>query len=190
MTDAPDPAFKMLLNNAVGFLNRAIRDAGNRPNALAIGVYTAIELVLKARLAHEHWSLMVTKSPNRTKFEAGDFVSVSFDDACIRLRDIVQEPLPDETREAFDDLRKIRNRLVHFSPPEEAFYGLEAASITTATRMAALKAWYLLVKLMKEDWKQTFEPYALEVEAIEVAGRRAEGSWDEMIRNPALRTGG
>ena len=64
----PDKAFHRLTLNAMSFLRLATSDYANRANQMAIRVYTAIELILKARLLHEHWSLMVSQRPNRAAF--------------------------------------------------------------------------------------------------------------------------
>jgi len=169
-----DPAFKLLADNGSAFLLRSIKDASNRSDVFAVGVYTAIELFLKARLAHEHWSLMVNRSPDRAKFEAGDFVSVTFEEACVRLRDILQDPLPAETRVAFDELRKIRNRIIHFSPPGGDAVGVEASRLQQTTRLAALKAWALLVQLLETQWAGPFSELGGLVEEVAKAGRKTE----------------
>ncbi len=59
----PDAAFHRMTLNAMRFLRLAVQDVANRPDQMAIRVYTAIELILKARLLHEHWSLIVAKNP-------------------------------------------------------------------------------------------------------------------------------
>lgn len=169
-----DPAFERLASNGAGFLLRSVKDASNRPDMFAVGVYTAIELFLKARLAHEHWSLMVSRSPDRARFETGDFVSVTFEEACNRLRDVLQDPLPDETRDAFNALRMIRNRIVHFSPPGVEAIGVDATRTKDLTRATALKAWALLVELLVTRWAGPFSELSGLVEEIGDAGRRTQ----------------
>lgn len=103
-----------LTDNAIDFLNRAIDEFKDRPKYSIINFYTAVELFLKARLSREHWSLIVRKSPDRKKFEAGDFDSVTFDEACERLKNVVESPVPERARNNFDAIRKHRNKMVHF----------------------------------------------------------------------------
>jgi hypothetical protein len=74
-----------LIKNALDFLKHAIDDFSTHPKHSVINFYTAVELFLKARLLEEHWSLIVVKDPDRRKFEAGDFISVTFEEACNRL---------------------------------------------------------------------------------------------------------
>lgn len=142
-----------LTENAVDFLNRAIDDFKDRPKYSIINFHTAVELFLKARLSHEHWSLIVLKAPDRQKFEVGDFHSVSFDEACVRLHNIVQSPVPDGARKNFDAVRKHRNKMVHFF--HEADGGGEVAAIAGEQ----LRAWYDLHKLLTTQWSPIFVAY-------------------------------
>ncbi|HEV7659990.1 MAG TPA: hypothetical protein VGO55_09115 [Allosphingosinicella sp.] len=95
-----------LVSNAVDFLTLATEELKGRPKHSIIAFHSAVELFLKARLMQEHWSLVVTKSPDLTSFQTGDFISVSFEDACHRLAKVVGSPLPEPTRRAFDNVRK------------------------------------------------------------------------------------
>jgi hypothetical protein len=135
---------------------------------MAIRVYTAIELILKARLLHEHWSLIVSKNPSRSAFDAGDFVSVTFEDACKRLADAVLDPVPPKARDSFNELRKLRNLIVHFVPPDgEGLMGRVKAE--REMRKTSMEAWGALHKLMSKEWKPIFEPYFGELDRIEQA---------------------
>ncbi|MFD9691531.1 hypothetical protein ACFWXO_37875 [Kitasatospora sp. NPDC059088] len=76
----------------------------------------AAEVLLKARLLQEHWSL-VFKDPgraDRARFQSGDFESCGTAETIARLRGIVGLELP---RSAEDELKKLaawRNALQHF----------------------------------------------------------------------------
>ncbi len=72
---------------------------------------------------------MVTKDPDRQKFESGDFVSISFEEACARLNKIVQSGIPEPARKNFDAIRKHRNKMVHFF--HEAHSGSENPRLRT-----------------------------------------------------------
>jgi hypothetical protein len=93
-----DELFARLIENALDFLNRAIEEFKTHPKYSIIHFYAAAELFLKARLLHEHWSLVVLKDPDRQKFEAGDFLSVPFAVACERLHKVAQSAVPGSTR--------------------------------------------------------------------------------------------
>jgi hypothetical protein len=103
-----------LIKNAIDFLSSAIEEFQTKPKYSIIHFYTAVELFLKARLLHEHWSLIVLKDPDLTKFESGNFISLSFEVACERLRRVAQSPVPETAQKNFDTIRKHRNKMVHF----------------------------------------------------------------------------
>jgi hypothetical protein len=144
-----------LTENAVDFLTRAIDDFKDQPKYSIINFYTAVELFLKARLLHEHWSLIVLKDPDRAKFEKGDFQSVSFEAACERLQNVVQSPVPAAARKNFDTIRKHRNKMVHFFHDTERPSGPETESIA----LEQLRAWHDLHDLLTVDWAPIFESF-------------------------------
>jgi hypothetical protein len=53
--------FDALANNAFDFLNRAIADFEKYPKYSVIHFCAAVEMLLKAKLMREHWSLVVSK---------------------------------------------------------------------------------------------------------------------------------
>ncbi|WP_234319431.1 hypothetical protein [Streptomyces sp. NRRL S-237] len=76
----------------------------------------AAEVLLKARLVQEHWSL-VFKDPGiakRDRFEAGDFDSCTTTGAIARLRDIAGVTIGDKPAKSLAILAKWRNRLQHY----------------------------------------------------------------------------
>jgi hypothetical protein len=140
---------KSLVENALEFLDKAIGEIESSPKHSIINFYSAVELLLKARLLHEHWSLVVTKDPDRQRFESGDFVSVNFDEACVRLRKIVQSPISDSAVRNFDTIRKHRNRVVHF------YHGADLREVVSEQ----LRAWYDLHQLLTVQWKVAFNDF-------------------------------
>lgn len=110
----PATPLERLIANAFYFLTGALQQIKDDPQRSVIDFYAALELFLKARLLREHWSLIVTKDPDIRQFAKGDFVSVTFDGACNRIRRVLGQQIPQEAREAFDAVRKHRNRMVHF----------------------------------------------------------------------------
>jgi hypothetical protein len=153
---------KRLVENALEFLDKAIKEIKSDPKHSIINFYSAVELLLKARLLHEHWSLVVAKEPDRQRFESGNFVSVTFDEACARLRKIVQSPISEKAAKNFDAIRRHRNRVVHF------YHEAEFSEIASEQ----LRAWYDLHQLLDAQWKQEFKDWQLEFADIE---RRLRG---------------
>ena len=156
------PTVDDLIANATDFLKSATADLKTRPKHSVIAFYTAVELVLKARLMAEHWTLAVSKNADRGSFAKGDFVSVGFDEACVRLRNVVGSPLSDDARAIFDNLRKHRNKMVYFYHEGEAD---EAA--LEAIALEQLLGWRALVGLIENQWQAVFANMAFDVTAID-----------------------
>ncbi|WP_405473981.1 hypothetical protein [Streptomyces canus] len=91
----------------------------------------ATEVLLKARLVREHWSL-VFKDPGkaaRSAFEQGKFESCSINATMDRLADIANVPITQKQRSAIKDLAETRNALTHYGHTANA-YAVEARAVT------------------------------------------------------------
>lgn len=161
-----DPVFGRIVSNAFSFLRLATSDFVNRPNQAAIRVYTAVELVLKARLLHHDWQLVPSKAVARERFEAGDFHSVPFEAACSRLAGDVGDPVPEALKDRFNALRIRRNVIVHFAPLENTDL-LSNRANEKETRRLCREAWSGLHMLMRTTWKPVFLGWESELDAIE-----------------------
>lgn len=108
--------FNSLTSNAFDFLERGIAEFDTSPKYSVIHFCAAVEMLLKARLMREHWSLIVSKpeQANLEKFMAGDFISVTMNETRIRLRDIANEDIPDDAFCSFRELTTHRNKMIHF----------------------------------------------------------------------------
>ncbi|MFE6816208.1 hypothetical protein [Streptomyces sp. NPDC057677] len=94
-------------------------DPGPRSLKYAVlHLQAAAEVLLKARLEREHWSLVAEKITDkklsRVKFEQGDFFSIAPSEAVRRLRDIVGFDVSTEEASNLDTLTKTRNALQHY----------------------------------------------------------------------------
>lgn len=80
-----------------------------------IHLVAAIELMLKARLVEEHWSLIIkdTNQLNQTKFKSGDFKSLNIDEAISRIVNVCGIKISDKNRKRIDRLKKERNKIIH-----------------------------------------------------------------------------
>ncbi|MCY9848904.1 hsdR [Pectobacterium jejuense] len=134
------------------FLQKAQDEFASSPTHSIVSFWTAVELLLKVPLAHEHWSLVCSgKKIVRKKYREGDFQSITFAEACERLSDVLEKPLPPATLKAFDKIRQHRNRVVHFY--HDAFSEEDKAKLLAEQA----DAWFALNRLMREDWKSLFE---------------------------------
>lgn len=113
--------FFTLIDNALDYLLSAAEHARadeRRSWKYAVLHLTAgVELLVKARLEREHWSLLfadVDKAA-QSALESGDFRSVDFETACNRLENIATVTIDEPTVRHLDQLWKLRNRVQHFA---------------------------------------------------------------------------
>lgn len=147
--------FENLVRNGIDFLEKAMFQLENDPKHSVINFYTAVEIFLKAPLVHEHWTLVVVdRDLNRKNYEAGDFLSVSFEDASTRLSAALNQPLKKSAKEAFDKVRKHRNRMVHFY--HSGIDGKQRDEI----KLEQAQAWFELNRFVTDTWREQFRPFA------------------------------
>lgn len=164
MTDS----FADVTNNAFDFLARAIDELEANPKYSVIHFYSAIELFLKTRLLKEHWALVVMKPDQADKaaFQKGDFQSVGLNEAADRLNKIAKDGLQPEEKTCFDNLRKERNRMIHFFHPAQ---GEDAAAKKIIEKIVAeqCRGWFYLHRLLVERWGDHFKPYADDIQKMD-----------------------
>ncbi len=103
----------------VSVVNHLQPDTGGTPRDIKYAVLhlqAAAEVLLKARLAREHWSL-VFKDPGKaasTKYDDASFDSCTTAAAVERLRNIAGIDITKKEADALDDLARDRNRLQHY----------------------------------------------------------------------------
>ena len=108
-----------LLENAEDFLREAVKYAKvSSPRDwkyAALHLWSALELLLKALLETEHWSLLFedVNKASRKKLEEGDFQTVRFDTALERIGGIVGISILDRDLRYLRQLRDLRNRMTH-----------------------------------------------------------------------------
>lgn len=159
---APATDFENLVRNGIDFLEKAMSQLDDDPKHSVINFYTAVEIFLKAPLVHEHWTLVVIdRDLNRQKYEAGDFLSVTFEDACTRLGTALNKQLKPSAKEAFDKVRKHRNRMVHFY--HDGIDGKQRDEI----KLEQAQAWFELNRFIVDTWRDKFEPFLFEVRKME-----------------------
>lgn len=98
----------------------------------------ATEVLLKARLLQEHWSL-VFREPgraDRARFKSGDFESCGTPEVINRLRNILGVDLPKQAVDEINQLAKWRNALQH--------YGLTTPASAVESRAAQIFDFLLL----------------------------------------------
>ena len=159
--------FRRLVENAFDFLDRSIEEIEERPKYSLIHFYAAVELFLKARLASEHWSLVVTQRQEADwqKFVDGDFRSVSLEEAAKKLDKVIRSGLTNHELRAFQYVAKHRNEAVHFF--HKANYDKNRKRAIRIIVKQQLHAWYFLHRLLRERWKTIFDKWDKKITNID-----------------------
>lgn len=93
------------------------QDVGPRSIKYAVlHLHAATEVLLKARLVQEHWSLVFDDPGHATadRFKSGDFKSCTVEEAVRRLRSIAGVTITGKEESALADLGRDRNALQHY----------------------------------------------------------------------------
>ena len=152
--------FESLTRNAFDFLERGIGEFDQAPKYSVIHFCAAVEMLLKARLMKEHWSLIVSKpeQANLAKFMGGDFASVTMDEARARIRDIAGEDIADDAFNSFRALANHRNKMIHFFHPDVEGDGQAKAQIVAEH----CRSWFHLHRLLNR-WQPYFRDFRTEI---------------------------
>ena len=159
--------FQELADNAFDFLEKASDQLEKEPKYSAINFFTGIELLLKARLLSEHWTLVYADPATAVKdgFAKGDFISVSLDAAIARLRKVVGTQISAKAVSAFDVLRQHRNQLMHF---HHADYGPKPSKPALAQVAAEqCRAWFYLHSLLTKEFDIEFGKYKSRIQGLQ-----------------------
>ncbi|MFF7338508.1 hypothetical protein ACFZAT_14285 [Streptomyces sp. NPDC008163] len=108
-----------------------------------IHLNAAAEVLLKARLQDEHWSLVFDdpRKATRRAFASGTFTSCTMADAVTRLRDTAQVTLTEDEQNVLKRLGQDRNALQH--------YGLTHSARAVESRTG--QALDFLLRFLKEE---------------------------------------
>lgn len=149
---SPGEDVQALIANGMDFLDKAIDEfEAEKYKHSIISFWTAVEILLKVPLVSEHWTLACTgKKISRSNYLAGDFQSVSYEDTCSRLKDVLEKPLSADTEKRFKAIQNHRNRAVHFF--HKAFTEADAKEILAELA----SAWFALNRYLREDWHSVF----------------------------------
>lgn len=123
------------LENGLDYVASAVEHLGDSgsPRSLkyaTLHLFSGVEVLLKERLRREHWSLVFADpdKANLASFDSGDFKTVDFDSALIRLAGVCRVTTSRREKEALNSLRLSRNRLQHYGTTET----VEAVKATAA----------------------------------------------------------
>ncbi|MYL85189.1 hypothetical protein GTA51_18995 [Desulfovibrio aerotolerans] len=157
--------FDSLVRNAFDFLERAVTEFESFPKYSVIHFCAAVEMILKARLMREHWSLIVSKpeQANYARFVSGDFISVTMDEARARLRDIARVEIPNEAFDSFRTIAKHRNKMVHFFHCDVDSEGKAKQQIVSEQ----CRSWFYLYRQL-DRWGAHFSDFNSDIARAEI----------------------
>lgn len=163
--------FNGLVYNAIDFFNHALNEKQikNNPKYSLLNFVSGVELILKARLMHEHWSLIL-EDPSKadfSKFKEGDFKSINSTIALERIKKILNEKIKDDYFGEIKYIRDHRNKLVHF-------YNQSYLNSTDPTHIKKIedvkieqcRTWYRLYNTLNKEWGEIFLSFKKELNLI------------------------
>tara|TARA_R110000868_G_scaffold178121_2_gene417612 strand:+ start:3669 stop:4736 length:1068 start_codon:yes stop_codon:yes gene_type:complete len=151
--------------SALDFLSNSLTGIEQHPKYAVIHFAIAIELIFKARLMGEHWSLAVEKSSDADLdgFLSGKLKTVSPREAMRRLVKVCGENIPQEAIKQFESLASHRNRMVHFF--HEADAAPEYENLVQSVVKEQLLCWFHLERLIRK-WSDQFEAFDDQIASI------------------------
>lgn len=156
--------FELLVENALDFAEVSVRQLETKPKYSVINFYTAVELILKARLVDEHWSLAVSNLQKATRqhFDEADFQSIGLEEAKLRIKNTLPdgEGLTEGEFKAYDALRKRRNKAVHFYHPD--YLGGHQPEVAVEQFLA----WRYLYRRLTTTWLESFNGVCDRIEEL------------------------
>ena len=155
--------FSSVVENAFDFFDKSLKEFDQKKYKYSIIHFcAAVELFLKARLLHEHWTLIVSKREdlNLDKFIAGNSQSATLDEIKKRLEFVLKDGLSRQAASAFDNLTSYRNQVIHFCHPD--------LSKTNSLKIVSEQcvAWHYLQELLTTQWKEFFKNYTSKITNI------------------------
>jgi len=143
--------FQRITHNALDFIQVAVDEFDKSPKYSLIHFATGIELILKARLAYEHWTLVVDKMDidkvSHASLVSGESRTVTTDNSKHRISHLFSTEVKKEAFDIFEKLAKYRNRAIHFELPKN--------EKETVAKIQC-QAWYYLHELFTDQWQHIF----------------------------------
>ncbi len=183
-----DQLFDALVKNGLDFLRRSTAEVKKDPGISIAHFAIGLELILKARLFHEHWSL-ISEKPHDANWGAlknGVMPTIRAHNLAPTLEGVTKTLLKSES-EIFKKIFDHRNRVLHFLPSDK----------TTQVMAEQFRGWFYLRKLLLGKWKDVFRHHDAELGQLEGKFReyggflkvRFEGLTDEGAFKAAQRDG-
>lgn len=150
--------FTSLVTNGLDFFVRSAHELAKEQKFSIAHFSTGLELLLKARLFHEHWTLIAIQ-PHEcawTSVKDGTVRTLQASDLCAAVTTTTGTPLNHE-KAAFEAIFKHRNRVLHWAPSGDL----------AATVAEQCLAWHHLRALLTGAWRKAFDAFEKRIEEVE-----------------------
>lgn len=146
--------FERLTDSAIKFFGRSISTFDAEIDASIIHFATALELILKAQLAREHWAFIFDEmgSINMESLNSGRFTSVPASDLVKRINSILAFEIKEQESSSYKDVFKHRNKVIHYIHGE-----LSNEDECKKIKLTFLSSWYYLHRRLNEKFIHDFD---------------------------------
>jgi len=150
--------FDALVENGLRFIEAAASELASEPTFSVAHFATGLELLLKARLFAEHWTLIAANPHgfNWSAVQSGDVYTIQASDICAAVATVAGTSLNHE-QEVFARVFRHRNQVLHFVPPTNL----------SAVEAEQCLAWYRLHHLLTVRWRDVFLKFAARIQTVE-----------------------
>jgi hypothetical protein len=158
--------FKALVDNGFDFFLRSAEELEHSQKFSVVHFATGVELLLKARLFHEHWTLIAAK-PHECSWEDlknGKAITISASQICSAIEKAACTDLSAQ-KQLFKAIFDHRNRVIHFAPQEDI----------AKTVAEQCLAWHHLRRLLTQTWRLIFGEALTALARIEDKMRKNRG---------------
>ncbi|KTC76163.1 hypothetical protein Lbir_0232 [Legionella birminghamensis] len=149
---------QFIIENAIDFLKKSLEDINGDLKFSYINFWTGVELLLKARIISEHWSLIVKGQPNLDKYLSGDFCSINFDEMCDVLEKVISSPIDKAHKNILTNIKNHRNKWIHFCNPLSE----KDKALLLSDQMHGL---YILNLYLNSRWKFVFYDFNYQIKS-------------------------
>lgn len=150
--------FAELVGNGLDFLEKASDELETDQKYSIIHFSTGLEILLKARIFAEHWSL-ISMNPhdcNWSGIKDGTETTIGANNLCTIISTITGTSLNYE-KEVFKTIFDHRNKVVHWIPHEQI----------EETAAEQCRAWYSLEQLLTNRWKTYFSNFLPRISQVD-----------------------
>lgn len=168
-----------LIESAFRFLQKAVDEYEADHEISLVHYATFLELFLKYRLAHEHWTLIIDSKSNKPhsleKYLSGDFNSINASSIIDVIEAVTSHTFPKEEKETYNKIFNHRNKIVHY-------YDSNAQHNEREFLRLILKGWAYTIVRMENRWNIFFNAYDNKIEEFKKSITELKGFYEEIYK--------